>query len=516
MLRIIITLALAGGVLVHAPSFAWADAKKMMRQWSQDESTRWLLLSLEKGQCDGCAEKHQALATLRNRFGKEGLRVAVVQGASSEGTCTPLAWKPDFYKCDSDGGFIRGLGGISKDASWLLWSWHGGLIGSGENYADVAALVQAQTKLKTTVVIEARDPKHKKDPKLRRSFRKLLDKSPRFEIIDEASSDRLQAEIQQKWLSGFMDGKKACEFRTDKISTYVLRAKLEGLRRKKRISLRLLSGEVSCTLSSFQLKVDLKKSEKSYAKALQEVWNKLYSAADLIKRREAMANTESLANQSALSPQVKITGGSFLFGCRPGSKRHCGRDESPVRRVSLDDFEIDRTEVTVARYRDCVKAGKCDVPFAFTPGCNWGKEDKDSHPVNCVTWQQASTYCAFRGQRLPTEAEWERAACGAKDSDFPWGNAEPTCDLANHNDGGKSCGRGSTTAAVGVTSAGANAEGVLDLAGNVAEWVYDWYGPYDPSDEKNPRGPKKGEMKVYRGGGYFDHPLGLRCTRRAR
>ena len=135
--------------------------------------------------------------------------------------------------------------------------------------------------------------------------------------------------------------------------------------------------------------------------------------------------------------------------------------------MTLSAYYIDKTEVTVADYKKCVNAGACTEPRS-SGQCNWNKNNGSKHPINCVDWKQAKTYCAFVGKRLPTEAEWERAA-RANDSDiYPWGSSRPTEDLAVY-------GRELEEGTMPVASKPAAAHGLYDMAGNVWEWVEDCY-----------------------------------------
>jgi serine/threonine protein kinase len=189
-------------------------------------------------------------------------------------------------------------------------------------------------------------------------------------------------------------------------------------------------------------------------------------------------------------------------------------DEEPVHTVTVEAYYIDRFEVTNARYASCVEAGGCNEPHSSALGNNipyfQGPEFAD-HPVVYVSWSNAQNYCTWRGARLPTEAEWEKAARGTDGRHYPWGDVfegsrvnfcDSNCeyDWANrqYNDGYRG------TAPAGSYPAGRSPYGVLDMAGNVWEWVADWYGEgyYASSPSENPPGPATGEDRVLRGGGF--------------
>jgi formylglycine-generating enzyme required for sulfatase activity/WD40 repeat protein/tRNA A-37 threonylcarbamoyl transferase component Bud32 len=164
----------------------------------------------------------------------------------------------------------------------------------------------------------------------------------------------------------------------------------------------------------------------------------------------------------------------------------------PVHKVYLDSFWIDQTEVTNAMYRVCVEAGQCTSPGSDT---YFVSEKYENHPVAYMNWDQASIYCEWVGRRLPTEAEWEKAARGTDGRTYPWGD-EVDCAYANLVD----C-VGDLSPA-GSYPDGASPYGALDMAGNMTEWVSDWFGPYSQSPERNPTGPPSGEYPVVRGGSW--------------
>jgi formylglycine-generating enzyme required for sulfatase activity len=193
-------------------------------------------------------------------------------------------------------------------------------------------------------------------------------------------------------------------------------------------------------------------------------------------------------------------------------------DEMVAHDVRLSDFWLDRTEVTNADYGRCVEVGACRG--AHHDGARRWRSVAD-HPVTLVTWDDADRYCRWRGARLPTEAEWERAARGYSRRLYPWGEIYAPL-LANH-------GRASLLevertddidgflelAPIASFPAARTPEGVHDLAGNVSEWVADWYAEgYAEPETVDPRGPSAGNFKVYRGGSFLDGRAWLRGAAR--
>jgi formylglycine-generating enzyme required for sulfatase activity len=202
-----------------------------------------------------------------------------------------------------------------------------------------------------------------------------------------------------------------------------------------------------------------------------------------------------------------VPAGAFTIGNPPG-----GGDEEPQHSVTLDPFWIDGIEVSNAQYRQCVEVGTCRAPtscFVGTP--TFDDPSKAGHPVVCVSWDDARAYCQWARARLPTEAEWEKAARGTDGRKYPWGDSfdGTKANLCDRNceydwaDGSVDDGN-ARTAPVGSYAAGASPYGVLDMVGNVMEWVQDWYGSeyYGHSPTHNPLGPGSGRYRVPRGGSW--------------
>ncbi|MCK6628547.1 MAG: formylglycine-generating enzyme family protein [Anaerolineae bacterium] len=234
----------------------------------------------------------------------------------------------------------------------------------------------------------------------------------------------------------------------------------------------------------------------------------------LVWQLRAPETTPTLAEAQVVSvtpvaeEMITIPAATFTMGSPPGIGED---DERPAHLVKLAAFELDRTEVTVGQYWQCVAAGACAAPTADSSADEphyLNDPVFDNHPVVNVPWLEASHYCAWRGKRLPTEAEWELAAGwdaerGAK-LQWPWGNEVAAGPV---NVGDTSLGK---AAAAGSQVADKSPLGVLDLGGNVSEWVFDWYKVdyYGVADETNPIGPTnrrgEGTGRVVRGGSFVD------------
>ncbi|MBC8447041.1 MAG: SUMF1/EgtB/PvdO family nonheme iron enzyme, partial [Chloroflexi bacterium] len=260
----------------------------------------------------------------------------------------------------------------------------------------------------------------------------------------------------------------------------------------------------------------------------------------------AMNRSVVQATQAAVgAPEgmVYVPAGEFIMGSPEGEGED---DEHPQRVVYLDAFYMDRYEVTneqFARFVDATgystAAEKAGVGLLWTgeyyeqvEGATWRHpqgqgssiEDKMDHPVVQISWNDAAAYCRWAGQRLPTEAEWEKAARGTDGRIFPWGNSalsgnqantcDVNCELAwkdvRMDDGY------ADTAPVGQYEAGVSPYGAYDMAGNVWEWVADWYdaGYYRQSPERSPQGPDAGEKRVLRGGSWWNAAASVRVADR--
>lgn len=193
---------------------------------------------------------------------------------------------------------------------------------------------------------------------------------------------------------------------------------------------------------------------------------------------------------------VSIPGGKFTMGTT--SIENGFEDAKPVREVTIKTFQMAKTAVTVAQYVECMIKGGCTEP-STGDYCNWGKPGRGSHPVNCVDWDQAQAYAKFKGARLPSEAEFEYAATsGGKDQKYPWGNEEPTSELAVFNT--------NSTMPVCSKPKGNTAQGLCDMSGNVWQWTQDTYeSSYNGAPADGSAFEGSGFRRVMRGGSFFSN-----------
>ena len=236
------------------------------------------------------------------------------------------------------------------------------------------------------------------------------------------------------------------------------------------------------------------------------------AAAPVEKGAKESATEQKPSQEKPAAPRppagsmVSIPAGEFTMGSPEGDA-----DERPAHKVHVDAFSIDVYEVTVGQYAEFLRSGEARAPL------DWNTMNQSAHqkrPVSNVDWADAAAYCKWAGKRLPTEAEWEKAARGTDGRLYPWGNDPPTPLRANYGKTGLH--NYEMLAPVGTLEDGKSPYGVYDMAGNVWEWVSDWYDNdyYKNSPAQNPEGPPKGGFKVIRGGSWNSSQRNLRAADR--
>jgi formylglycine-generating enzyme required for sulfatase activity len=242
--------------------------------------------------------------------------------------------------------------------------------------------------------------------------------------------------------------------------------------------------------------------EDGVVKSLEE------AIEDLMKTAPAPADKKpAIERSAAIAPvtgdMVRIPAGEFLMGCskEDAEDSECKDDEKPPHKVWVSEFWMDTTEVTVTAYAKCVQAGSCRAPNSCGL-CTWNVAGKEQHPVDNVDWLHAKAYCKWAGKRLPTEAEWEKAARGGT-TGARYGELDAIA-WYDKNSGG-------ATHPVGVKQP--NSFGLYDVFGNVGEWCSDWFGgAYTEAATRDPGGPGSGQYRIVRGGSWFSNAEYVRAA----
>jgi formylglycine-generating enzyme required for sulfatase activity len=244
----------------------------------------------------------------------------------------------------------------------------------------------------------------------------------------------------------------------------------------------------------------------------------LAESTDIAGAKKGTAEPVGIVKGRDGAPLVLIPAGPFLMGSDEGFP-----NERPEHTVTLNAYYIDQFEVTAGRYQKFIASARRALPPTWDAEAAQAWSDL---PAVGMSWTDAAGYCKWAGRRLPTEAEWEKAARGTDGRRFPWGQMQPFVDIANYNRGPwvseavtlvpVNSGLEGMSVRHGLKEGGRSAYGLFHMAGNAAEWVADWYDReyYHQSPDKSPTGASLGTKRVIRGGSWADLPTALRVTAR--
>ena len=309
-------------------------------------------------------------------------------------------------------------------------------------------------------------------PTVARSAKQRVDKAKVWQLLDEARAWRLLGEAKE-----LIAGRKASPDRMKQAENTLDAADELGLNEEQ---------------------------QAVYHRLLAKLSQRRSTASPNMLRRDGSTGEEGQAGTQEV-PMALVPAGEFMMGS------NLADDEKPAHHVSLNAFYMDKYEVTVGQYAKYLEATDMEEPP------DWHIMNQSQHqkrPVVNVDWEDAVMYCKWAGKRLPTEAEWEKAARGTDGRIYPWGNEVPTRLHANY--GRKEWNNHLALVPVGSFEEGRSFYGIYDMAGNAWEWVSDWYDYdyYKNSPRGNPIGPATGEDKVVRGGSWLYVPEFLRSAHR--
>ncbi len=480
-LRVLFCTVLALLPLGSASASADLDVDALLSK----RGVQFLAVVLFEGRCEECS--NVLLEQAQRRLGSSLYTVAVVGGNCDKAN---LGWTPDKVICDSTNQLSkRLLQKRSGSASVLLWDWQGNLRLDGSSVTEAAEELEASFYLVFEVAVKDTSDgsadtmldgvEHLVAPELKHYGKFIVDSSGwNFSALQRST---------------FSDVRKP-NCKGQKITRHswleVGLAKTGGV---THLYLRLLPAFRRC----YSLEVTTPWKEKSQEEVVRRAVSELMKKT---KRRAQLPGTKRRGRdataQEKSAPMVEVPAGRFWSGCRIRADKDCTQDDPKPKRVHVGSFSIDATEVTVARYTACMAAGRCTTPAAYER-CN--NSLRPNHPVNCVDWHQAATYCRWVGRRLPTDAEWEKAYRGTDGRKFPWGNTDfkstPLAnisddELPNYDDGY------AETAPVGRFKPDRSVYGAMDMMGNVAEWTQDWSTWLDTQHD----------FRTFRGGSFSDSP----------
>ena len=408
-------------------------------------------------------------------------------------------------ECSGEGIVLRCTNQRSPSNRAFLFSWYGDVLHEGSTMG-LDGILKAKAGGAPQLAITVKTPRHTSDSALLKAIRHAVPATP-FTAVAESKNKAAVEAVQERWMGAAMSGRVSCQFGRDGRAQHLLRAVVGGRRHQPWLRLTLAGAVSNCALASTTVRFKPKQLEAAALKAMQAL-------VKATRRRTQLPISQS---KTAGPPRVPLKAATITIGCQGTDQSLCKRHEVPAQKVHLEAFEMDRTEVTVAAYKACVDRKACEAPFVFNAACNWTRKQAQDHPMNCVTWPQAQAFCKAHDGRLPSEAEWVRAARGSEGRTYPWGEEAPTCERAIIRSDSPGCGLHRTWP-VASRKLGATPEGIYDLTGNVSEWVADTYlgNGFAHYGIQKPVAPSDATMKVLRGGSMFRRALDQRAGHRDR
>ena len=526
--------------------------------------------------CEPCNRAIPRWKKLQEKYGHRGLKVIVVS-VQSQGSCarTPN-WTPDKVVCDYEGQ-IASRWGADELPQAFLWSWQGNLLVNHGRIDDVENAIERYfRKIPRILVEDPVNEAGKKiggtsGKILKKLIRAELKKYDKIEVIATKEERGELRKLRKESHKLNYDNASQCKLGMELSANSLLRIHRMKFGSRTNLVLEVLSAEKGCLTATATAPLYKGKLETAVAGVTEALIRKLLGTVNMPgggnKRNEKKDNLSASGmdenacdfarnagnievwreylkkfpdgscsfeaniaikkgitvkkkneNEIAISTNnemVTIPAGWFYMGCVSGDSK-CTSNENPRHKVYVDEFQIDIHEVTVEEYKKCFDAGVCSVGKTVLDNkyCNYGSSRNGDHPMNCINWHDAKTYCEWKGKRPLTEAEWEKAARGGKEGAiYPWGNENANCSYAVLDDGGDGCGKDST---LEVCSKPKNGYGLCDMSGNVWEWCNDWYDEnyYKKSPAKNPENSNKLNSRVFRGGSWYLGPEKLRTSLR--
>ena len=410
--------------------------------------------------CAPCKKAVPMWNALHKEYKDRGLRLIVIS-VGDAGTCSNPGWQPDKVICDFDGGFQEAFGAGTLPQAFL-YSWQGNLLVKHAHFKSVEKAVReyfrTSPRILVSVPLDQDGQPLKNAAALREIVRTDIQKMATFEMVPTDKELESLRALRKKGYELNRSDEGQCELGKDVSANSELKVKLVSWGAEQTLVLQVYSVENGCMLASSKARV----GSSGLGGASFEAVDALLE--QMVGKARKTGDTPGLGD---------VSGGETAVAYTPPPDEDVEWVSSKPAGVSFA-----RSETTLAQYRACVEAGKCEPKHHNTKSdhknCNWGYPDRDEYPMNCVDWYGAEQFCEWAGGRLPTEQEWEAEASSGGSREFPWGSDKPICSRCVMDDGGDGCGKDRTWP-VCSKRRGDSVSGLCDMAGNVWEWTSSWY-----------------------------------------